>query len=515
MNNFLRNSTLKFATKWVESLKEKMRQALAMRMLKLVKQQSVSEPSLETALDVSHGNVILRDDVESLNDSGSSTTNGVNRIRPVTKFFDEKTCDDVRNEEECLSRMEMVSTDNRITLMEVGSKGKKMKKGRKMLPAIVKKMDDVTESIHVYLTTHFELRYNVLTEQTEYRPIGGRLVDFQPMDQRQVNTLCIEIRRDGVNCWDRDLMRYLNSAFVTEYHPFRLYLDELPEWDGTERLRDLAERVSASEYWVKAFHRWMLGMTAQWMGMEQIHSNSVAPLLVSQQQGWQKSTFCKSLIPKPLLGYYTDQLNLASSATEVQLSLMGLINLDEFDRISSNKMAQLKNLMQLSSLNIRKAYKKNFQRLPRIASFIGTSNRRDLLTDPTGSRRFICVDVDGPINCEGIDLEQIYAQLKTELLAGERFWFTHEEEVVIQQHNADFYRLMPEEEIFRVHFRSPKGNESYELLSLAEILETMRQFHKGLMHNLNLAKFGCALVGAGVERVHTIEGTRYKVVRID
>ena len=411
-------------------------------------------------------------------------------------------------------------TDVHTKCSEDGKSSKEMKNAEKKklnspktaCPA--KKMDEVTDSIHAFLSSHFELRYNVLTEQTEYRPIGGRLDDFQPMDQRQVNTLCIEIRREGINCWDRDLARYLNSAFVTEYHPFRLYLDELPEWDGVDRLPDLAKRVATSEYWVKAFHRWMLGMTAQWMGLEQLHANSVAPLLVSKQQGWQKSTFCKSLVPAPLLGYYTDQLNLASSVTEIQLSLMGLINLDEFDRISPNKMAQLKNLMQLSSLNIRKAYKKNFQRLPRIASFIGTSNRRDLLTDPTGSRRFICVDVEGPIHCDNLDLDQIYAQLKSELLSGERFWFTHEEEVVIQQHNAGFYRLMPEQEIFRVHFRTPREHETYELLSLAEILETMRTFHKGLMHNLNLAKFGSALVATGVERVHTIEGNRYKVVRL-
>lgn len=377
------------------------------------------------------------------------------------------------------------------------------------------RMDDVTDGISQYLNERYELRYNVLTEQTEYRPEGGRLDEFVALNQRQVNTLCIEIRRSGVDCWDRDLNRYLNSAFITEYHPFRLYMEELPEWDGKDRLKNLAERVCKSDYWVKSFHRWMLGMTAQWLGMEQLHANSVAPLLISHQQGWQKSTFCKSLIPKALLGYYTDQLNLASSTIETQLSLMGLINLDEFDRISPNKMAQLKNLMQLSSLNIRKAYKKNFQHLPRIASFIGTSNRKDLLTDPTGSRRFICVEVDGPINCKKLDMDQIYAQLKAELQKGERFWFVHEEEKEIQKRNGSFYRLSPEQEIFREHFRSPRGDEQYELISLADILDVMRNHHKGLLHNMNLAKFGSALIGAGVERIHTIEGNRYKVVRLD
>ena len=397
----------------------------------------------------------------------------------------------------------------------VVSEGLVTKKNVSGAPATTaKKMDEVTESIGKYLNDHYELRYNVLTELTEFRPKGSGVEDFKGLGQRELNTLCIEIRRQGINCWDRDLSRYIHSSFVEDYHPFKLFLDELPAWDGRDRLGELAKRVSTDRFWVDAFHRWMLGLTAQWMGVEQIHANSVAPLLVSATQGWQKSTFCKLLVPKALQGYYTDQVNLSGGTMEAQLALMGLINLDEFDRISPVRMAQLKNLMQMPALNIRKAYKRNFQQLPRIASFIGTSNRKDLLTDPTGSRRFLCVEVKGPINCEGVDMLPVYAQLKAELLAGERFWFTKEEEAVIQERNADFYRLMPEEEIFQAHFRAAQPEEECELLSLADILEVMRSFHKGLMHNLNLPRFGNALVAAGVQRVHTRNGNRYKVVRV-
>ena len=83
-------------------------------------------------------------------------------------------------------------------------------------------------------------------------------------------------------------------------------------------------------------------------------------------------------------------------------------------------MPLLKNLMQMASLSLCKAYQKNYRSLPRIASFIGTSNRKDLLTDPTGSRRFICVVVEHPIDCKAIEYEQLYAQLKEEVLSGER-----------------------------------------------------------------------------------------------
>lgn len=110
-------------------------------------------------------------------------------------------------------------------------------------------------------------------------------------------------------------------------------------------------------------------------------------------------------------------------------------------------MPLLKNLMQMSSLNICKAYQKNFRSLPRIASFIGTSNRTDLLCDPTGSRRFICIEAEHDIDCTGIEHSQIYAQLKEELLAGARHWFNKEEEHALQRHNSAYYHVNPIEDI--------------------------------------------------------------------
>ncbi len=372
------------------------------------------------------------------------------------------------------------------------------------------------ERMKRYLNAHYEFRYNVLSEINEFRPRGENLLGFKCLGKRELNALCLEIQSAGIPCWDRDLARYIHSTLVEDYHPFTLYVQELPEWDGEDRLVDLASRVSSEAYWVKYFHRWMLALLAQWMGKNTTYANCVAPLLVSEEQGWQKSTFCKSLMPEPLQAYYTDQIDLsANGRLEGKLGVMGLINLDEFDRLTSRGMAKLKNLMQLSSLSIRKAYQKNYAPLPRIASFIGTSNRKDLLDDPTGSRRFLCVEVEHRIDCSNINLPQIYAQLKAELEAGERYWFTPEEEQEIQCHNEAFYQIHPEEELFRNHFRSALEGEACEMLSLSEILEVLKEKHGALLRNVSMVKFGNALVASGIERVHTKLGNRYKLVRVD
>ena len=273
--------------------------------------------------------------------------------------------------------------------------------------------------------------------------------------QRDLNSICMEARRTGIDCRDRDVNRFVYSKEVKEYHPFRQYMEWLPEWDGKDRVSDLARRVSSEPLWVEGFHRWMLALASQWMGSNRMHANSLAPILVSERQGCQKSTFCKSLMPSSLVRYYTDSVDLsASTQMEQKLGLFGLINLDEFDRLPDRKMALLKKWMQMAGMNVRKAHAKHFHPLPRLASFIGTTNQKNLLSAPTGSRRFLCVEVQSKINCEGIEHDQIYAQLKNELQKGERHWFTSAEEEAIMRSNEAFYKRPIEEDVFHACFRA-------------------------------------------------------------
>ena len=377
------------------------------------------------------------------------------------------------------------------------------------------KTKNLTENVESFLKSHYDFRYNVLTEETEFRSLERMNEGFQSVNQRVLNTLCMEAHEAGIVCWDRDLSRCIYSTRIVEYHPFRLYLDELPKWDGIDRVMDLARRVSENPLWKKEFRIWMLGMTAQWMGIMGDHANSVAPLLISTEQGYLKSTFCKSLLPSVLQRYYMDKVDLTGQGNvERRLAEMGLLNLDEFDKYSPTKMPLLKNLMQMASLSLCKAYQKNYRSLPRIASFIGTSNRKDLLTDPTGSRRFICVLVEHPIDCKLIEYAQLYAQLKEEILSGERYWFTKEEEQELQRNNLSFYRQGPVEDVLRSCYRSVEKGEECELLSAADIFQYLKKKNPAAMRGANPASLAQVLVAVGIERKHTKFGNVYRVIAV-
>ena len=369
------------------------------------------------------------------------------------------------------------------------------------------------EDLEIYLFKVYDFRFNVLTEQTEYRKKGESV--FHLVDQRVLNTLCMKVRKQGINCWDKDVSRLLLSQQIADFHPFSDYAEKLPEWDGVDRVSELARRVSDEALWVNGFHRWMLGMVAQWMKLEGQCANAVAPLLVSTEQGRCKSTFCSIILPEELQRFYIDKFDLTSvSGCEQKLSQFGLINMDEFDRYSVRSMANLKNLMQLKKLTFRKSHRSYYSQLPRIASFIGTSNQKELLTDSTGSSRFLCVEVKGKNDCSRPDYPQLYAQLKAELLAGERFWFTSEEEKEIQEHNRFFYRQSPEQEIFFRCFRLPKEGEEAMLLSPTEIFCRLQKKYPAAFRGSNVVNMGRMLIGLGVERVRTRCGSAYRVVLV-
>ena len=396
------------------------------------------------------------------------------------------------------------------------------------------KSSSLMQEVTAFLTSRYRFRFNVLTEETEVAEVTNNIPDthlrYAKVDERWMNTLSMEAIETGIDCWDRDIQRFVRSRRISEYHPFTAYFEQLPEWDGTDRVSALARRVSDNPVWVNSFHRWMLGLSAQWMqfwsdtnnanSANRANSinraNSVAPLLVSSRQGLGKSTFCRLLMPDALKAYYTESYDLSSPASaEAKLAAYGLINLDEFDKLSASKMPLLKNLMQASALNIRKAYKRSASALPRIASFIGTSNREDLLVDRTGSRHFLCVSLEHAIDCvTPVEHEQLYAQLKAELLSGERSWFNKEEEQAIQQHNALFYKHIPEEEVFRLCFRfATQEDHPQEVLTLSatQLFERMKSAHPSVMRGMTAYSLSRILPRLG-ERVHTAKGNVYRVV---
>lgn len=150
--------------------------------------------------------------------------------------------------------------------------------------------EQVQQKLEQYLLSRYHFRFNLLTEQTECCKKDADTPIYKVISQRTLNSLCLEARARHINCWDKDVSRFVNSEQMPDYHPLLSYMNTLPEWDGKDRVTPLAQRISTKDFWVNSFHRWMLGVTAQWSGRMDRCANAVAPMLVSSEQGRCKST---------------------------------------------------------------------------------------------------------------------------------------------------------------------------------------------------------------------------------
>ena len=291
-----------------------------------------------------------------------------------------------------------------------------------------------------FMKRRYEFRHNTQIGEVEYRERLSFRFRFNPLDKRALNSIALDAQMEGIPLWDRDISRYIYSNRVPVFNPLEDFLYRLPAWDGKDRIRALAATVPCKNpYWMDLFHRWFLNMVSHWKGSNKKYANSVSPLLVGPQ-GTRKSTFCRSIMPPSERSYYTDSIDFSRKKdAELYLNRFALINIDEFDQVSSIQQGFLKHILQKPVLNVKNPHGSAVLEMRRYASFIATSNQKDLLTDPSGSRRFICIEVTGVIDTNRpIDYEQLYAQAMYELEHGERYWFDQEEEKIMVENNREF-----------------------------------------------------------------------------
>lgn len=378
-----------------------------------------------------------------------------------------------------------------------------------------RKAASMTKDLKDYLLQRFDFRYNSLTGVTEYRLAGEKGTAFHPIDEREMNGMIIDARLRGLSCWRNDLPTLILSNKIESYNPFHLYMSELPAWDGKDRVSPFLRQVSENAIWLKGGRYWLRAMVSQWMGMQRRHANTLTPILISDKQGLGKSTFCRRLLPDVLQAYYIDNLNLApGSNPEKKLVKNGLINLDEFDKISEKRHADLKNLLQMLTVPIYRGKRLGMVTESRLASFIATTNSREVLTDPSGSRRYLCVEVPHTISEKPLDYEQFYAQLKQEIENGERDYMNAEEEDELQRHNRAYYHQTPLEDVFYGCFRRPDGTEKGVWLTAADIFRRMLQHNSSALREISAKQLSYKLVGIGLKARHTNHGNYYHVIPV-
>ena len=368
----------------------------------------------------------------------------------------------------------------------------------------------------VFLKDRYEFRYNVLMKYTEYKEKNG-WHDFAPVDPRVQKRMTLDVQLADIRVSIKDVRNFLESDYIVNYDPIDEYLFQCEgKWDGKDHIRALARTVpTANPHWADWFYIWYLGMVDQWRGINhRLYGNSVAPLLISKQ-GYNKSTFCRRLIPQELQWGYTDNLVLSEKRQVYQaMAQTLLINLDEFNQISPQmQQGFLKNLIQLPNVKMKRPYGGHVEEFPRLASFIATSNMDDILTDPSGNRRFIGVELTGPIDVSvKPNYVQLFAQAMAAIRAGEKTYFDSVETTLLMQSNRQFEVVPPIEQYFQMCFDLVEDESQGKYMSAAEIFDYLKKRIGSSLKIDSLMSFGRKLAnidGIKVKRFAT--GKRYLV----
>ena len=367
------------------------------------------------------------------------------------------------------------------------------------------------------LESRYDFRYNTVMKYVEYLPKDKGWYGYQPVDPRVQKRMTLEVQLADIRVSIKDVRNFLESDYIKNYNPIEEYLFQCyDKWDGKDHIRALARTVpTANPHWADWFYTWFLGLVDQWRGYShRQYGNSVAPLLISKQ-GYNKSTFCRRLLPPELQWGYSDNLILSEKRQVYQaMAQFMVINLDEFNQISPQvQQGFLKNLIQLPTLKYKPPYGSHVMEFPRLASFIATSNMKDILSDPSGNRRFIGVELTGPIDVSvRPNYQQLFAQALSALNNGEKSYFDAQQVKLIMKSNSQFEIIQPIDQYFLLYFELVEDEKEGEYLTAAEIFDYLKKQIGSSLKVNSLMGFGRKLANMSeLKHKRFADGMKYLV----
>lgn len=306
--------------------------------------------------------------------------------------------------------------------------------------ALIHKVND-------YLSKYYDFRYNIVIGGIEVK----RKIDkeYKVMDDRMYWTLFSELEFKNMPIGENRFRALITSEdFSGSYHPFKEYIYSLEEWDGkTDYLKEFISQVELEDetkrkYFEECWKKWSMAAVVGWC------EDTPTPYFVNQTcivfysgQAKQKTTFFSTLIPDELkMQYYKvgfAELNRNDKEADLPLATKMIINLDEMEQYNKPELGEFKSKITLAQISLRKAYGRMETNLKRRASFVGSLNKEEFLTDVTGTRRFLTFTIKY-INIKDYDINKCWAQAYALWKRGDRYWFTPDEIEKIESENSRY-----------------------------------------------------------------------------
>ena len=381
--------------------------------------------------------------------------------------------------------------------------------GRKPTTSEVEDEDDekirITpiDKLENFLSTRYNFRHNIVSGKLEYQLLsntsplgrpGGAKKKWNVMNDFIENSMLRECLKGRIKTNLSSLRNLLYSDFCELFNPFEDYFFNLPTYDEkTDYITELANTITTTkqDLWQQCFKKWLVAMVGCVLD-EKVINHTV--IVFSGKQGLGKTTWVEKLVPKQLKEYlFSGTINPNNKDTLVQLAECMLINLDELENLNRSEIGSLKEIITKTQIRMRKAYGHNNVTMPRRASFAGSVNTAQFLNDSTGSRRFLCFELEGIKYQHNVDINMAFSQALFLFKSGFRYWFDQEEIKNITENNEQYQLHSPEEELLLTWFEPCEKEKANVFLNASQIAAKLAEKAKINITDGTINKLGKAL----------------------
>lgn len=337
--------------------------------------------------------------------------------------------------------------------------------------------ESIIENVRVWLRHNYQLRRNMITRKIENM---GR-----PLDEVDLNGIFLEAKIAFDDLTFDLFCKIVFSPATPSYHPildwFEAHKDDPRDSGVIDRFFATISTPDDAVYFGK---KWLVGAVSAVYGT---HSPLML-ILAGKLQGTGKTEFFRRMLPPDLRAYYAESKLDAGKDDEILMTQKWFIADDEMGGKSKKESKRLKELTSKQTFTLREPYGRMNVDLNRLAVLCGSTNDLEILSDATGNRRQL------PVEVMSIDHHAYNSIDKSALLM--EAWHLYKEGFDWEVKSADVAKLAAKSERFEETFAEdellsqffqPSEDMFFTTTQIKNLIETRT------VQKLNLKRLGMAL----------------------
>lgn len=363
---------------------------------------------------------------------------------------------------------------------------------------------------------------------------GGIELDGKTFTETNLNTILLDAKS-----WNKKISKdlfytYLDSDYMPSINQIKDFFESRENQNfPTGNIKKLADCIDSStgfdgeefnpKYKEIFIEKWLVGAVAQVYG----YVNPLLLVLAGNKQNTGKTEFYRRLCPPALQRYFTESKSEDTKESDLAMKMCESLFVYDDEMSGKNKQDQkhLKYLTSIAEFTIRKPYKRGLEKTKRLATLCGSSNDTGLLSDPTGNRRILPIQVNdinktlyNSIDKTALFMEA-YSIYTDSISKGLRVWELKKEDIeILNQNTSEFQQVDKDVELIQRYIRIPDENDNITRIERLTTTDITIYFEEMSRQKINIFTLGIKLQSMGFVQKRSkekgIQKRYYEIIRL-